>query len=80
MRPLSNYIDTLDMVRSYAAKQLGNAQLQEKTSSVQETDDYGETCTVHSIDGESDWETIRLRIVDGLQASLPEPSKGRCCR
>ncbi len=76
MRPLSNYIDTLDMVRSYVAKQLGNAQLQEKTSSVQETDDYGETCTVHSIDGESDWETIRLRIVDGLQASLPEPIEG----
>lgn len=76
MRPLSNYIDTLGTVRSYVAKQLGNAQFQEKTSSAVETDDYGETCTVHSIDGESDWETIRLRIVDGLQSSLPEPIEG----
>jgi hypothetical protein len=76
MRPLSNYVDTLDTVRSYVAKELGNAQLQEKTSSAEETDDYGKTCTVHSIEGDSDWETIRLGIVGGLEASLPEPIEG----
>lgn len=76
MMPLENFVSGLATVRGYVARQLANETFVEKTSSKEMTDDYGETCVVHSIDGESDWEAIRWKIIGDLENSLPVPVEG----
>lgn len=71
---LESYIDTMDLVLKYTQKELVNTAMYEKIKS--EKIDWGKkedgsSCIQQSIDGESDWETIRLEIVAGLESSLP---------
>lgn len=77
MRPLENFINLMDKVQAYTQKELQNQTLVEKTISQDGglTND-GKPCITHSIDGTSDWETLRLGIVDGLSSSLPVPTEG----
>jgi hypothetical protein len=76
MLPLENFTEGLGTVRAYAARQLANETFVENTSSKEVTDDYGETCVVHSIDGVSDWEVLRWQIIADLENSLPVPVEG----
>lgn len=76
LQALDNFVGALGTVRTYTAKQLANEQLKEVVTSHEETDDYGKTCTVHTIDGSSDWEVLRVGIVNQLFASLPVPVEG----
>ncbi len=76
MQPLSQYVDLLEKVKSYTQKQLANTTFNETITSSEQTDDFGTTCTVYTIEEGSDWETLRRGIVDGLEASLPFPVEG----
>ncbi len=76
MPQLNSYVELLEQVKSYTQKQLANTQFNETVTSGEETDDFGTTCTVHNIEPGSDWEEIRLQIVNGLEQSLPVPVEG----
>lgn len=71
MGPLENFINLMDTVQSFVKKELADAKLNETV----ETSTDG-TCTHHDIVGTSDWETLRLQIVGGLNGSLPVPTEG----
>lgn len=73
MIPLESFVTLMDKVQVYVQKELQNQTLNEKTVASQ-PDDSG--CISHSIEGESDWETLRLGIVNGLESSLPVPTEG----
>ena len=76
MAQLDAFTALMKSVVAYTQKELSNATLQEKISSHQETDDAGTTCTVYTIDDGSDWEALRIGIVNGLKAALPAPTEG----
>jgi hypothetical protein len=75
---LQNLITLLDTVQEYVRKELGNTELRESvvTTRVPDPEHEGKECDRIIIDGESDWEKLRLGIVEGLQASLPIPTEG----
>lgn len=73
MVPLENFVTLMDKVQVYVQKELQNQTLNEKTVASQ-PDESG--CVAHSIDGESDWEALRIGVTDGLLASLPVPTEG----
>ncbi len=78
MPKLASYITALEHAQSYVQKQLQNETLIEKTKEVRGPDPYedGKECVTHELDGESDWETIRLQIISELSAALPQPADG----
>jgi len=78
MGALQNFISMMGTVRSYVDKELGNAKLDEQIISVTGPDnqDPTKTCTQEQIQGTSDWETLRLGIISGLEGSLPVPTEG----
>lgn len=78
MVPLESFIGLMDTVLSYAEKELGNAELHE-TLTVTEGPDYdvpGATCTTHGVGDDSDWERLRIGVMDGMKSSLPVPVEG----
>jgi len=78
MMPLANFIELMDKVIEYGNKELANTTLTEKLTTVTGPDPYDEKkkCIQHVIDGDSDWEYLRLQIVSGLKGSLPIPLEG----
>jgi len=76
---LDSFVQLMEKVQSYTKKQLGNTALNETI--VDKTypdvkDETGKVCVQHEIEGESDWEDLRIGIVSGLEASLPLPVEG----
>jgi len=78
MPPLENFINLMDKVKEYGEKELTNTTLAEKIISTTKPNPYDETknCTRYSFDGTSDWEYLRVGLVNGLNASLPVPLEG----
>jgi len=78
MPPLENFINLMDKVKEYGEKELTNTTLAEKIISTTNPNPYDETknCTRYSFDGTSDWEYLRVGLVNGLNASLPVPIEG----
>jgi hypothetical protein len=78
MANLRAFRDALDPARRYAARQLQNARMEERVQTITGPDPWDETqiCTEHFIEGESDWEQIRLGVIDALIAALPAPVEG----
>jgi hypothetical protein len=76
--PLENFISLMDKVQSYTAKELGNAALTENITQHNEpiSDDPSKTCTFYTVDSDSDWENLRLGIIQSLHDSLPVPTEG----
>ena len=77
MVPLRSFIGLLDTVQAYVAKELSDAELYE-TLAVEDVADASHadgTCSRHVVT-ESDWETLRIGITDGLKASIPVPVEG----
>jgi len=78
MVPLDNFIALLETVQMYVDKELANAELQESVTTVEtpDNDRPGETCTTHVVEDGSDWEMLRVRLVDGLKSSIPVSVEG----
>ncbi len=81
LRNLENlraFREALDLARAYAARELENEQLQEQVREVTGPDPWDETktCTTFRLEGDSDWEQIRLGILDALTEALPAPVEG----
>ena len=78
LQPLEQFISLMDTVQSYTQKELGNQTLSEQVVSSTRPDpnDPTKTCVEYSINGASDWEAMRLGIVDGLVSSEPTPVEG----
>ncbi len=78
MVALHNFIDLMQTVQSYVEKELRNTTLAEAVKDETGPDpiDEGKTCTQHVVQEGSDWEALRLKIVDGLLLSLPQPLEG----
>jgi len=78
LRPLENYIGLMQTVQAYVSKELGNTTLTEHISKNTMPDPYDETkqCTYYEVDQGSDWETLRLGMLDGLESALPLPVEG----
>ncbi|HVW66550.1 MAG TPA: DUF3160 domain-containing protein [Candidatus Peribacteraceae bacterium] len=76
LQPLQRFVDLMKQVQDYTQKELSNAQLSETITSKQETGDDGKTCTVYSIQGQSDWEVLRRQIIQSLLAAEPVPTEG----
>ncbi|MFH1077908.1 MAG: DUF3160 domain-containing protein, partial [Patescibacteria group bacterium] len=78
MGPLKRFITLMGTVRAYTDKELGNETLSERTRKESRPDDLDATmtCTEEFIDGTSDWETLRLGVLEGLDASMPYPVEG----
>ncbi len=78
MVPLHNFIDLMQTVQSYVEKELQNATLAEtvKDETGPDPNVEGKPCTQHLVQDGSDWEVLRLKIVDGLAMSLPQPLEG----
>lgn len=76
--PLENYITLLTDISAYVEKELGNSALHEATKDSEREDptDPTKTCIEHWIDGQSDWEDLRLKIVEELENALPVPTEG----
>ncbi len=76
--PLENFIALMDTVQSYVEKELGNSTLNEKVVTVTGVDPEDETkpCVHHDIEGTSDWEALRVGLMDGLTSALPVPTEG----
>ncbi len=88
--PLENFIALLEKVQNYVSKQLTNTAMTEKVVSKDRPDPEhaGQTCTeyfldlaldpdgVHGYPDFSDWETLRLGIVNDLLSSIPVPVEG----
>lgn len=79
MAPLETYIAMLDVVMDYTNKELGNTTLKEEVTTTTEPDpeDPKKMCTHHDITGVgSDWETLRLVLMNDLLNSIPVPVEG----
>lgn len=84
--PLENFIALIDKIKDYSKKELNNATLNEKIITTKRPDpvDPKKVCIEYFIDGRteenpngiSDWEDLRLKLVDGLIASIPSPLEG----
>lgn len=75
---LQTYISLLEIVRDYSKKQLENTQLNEKVVEHRDPDpeDQSKTCVSYSIEGDSDREILRRKMVDLMEQALPEPVEG----
>jgi hypothetical protein len=75
---LDSFVEALEKAKRYVVKELQDTALQEKTKQT-EVDSYmepGKKCVLHGIDGESDWETIRVEILRSLGGAMPQPADG----
>jgi hypothetical protein len=75
MNALENYVTALTLARDISAKELADGVLQEKVADETVTDNEGNPCVMHNIQGESEVEQLR-RLVDKLSAALPVPLDG----
>ncbi len=79
LNTLDSFVQLMEKVRTYTQKELTNTALKEtivdKTYS-DVKDENGNVCVQHEIEGESEWEDLRMGIVSGLEASLPLPVEG----
>jgi len=76
--PLERFVALMDLVQGFVKKELGDEKLRETVVSSARPDpsDSAKTCDEYAIDGESDWEKLRLGIVSGLRDSIPTPVEG----
>lgn len=76
--PLERFGALMDLVQGYVRKELADEKLSENVirSSRPDPNNEGKTCDEEVIDGESDWETLRLGVVNGLRESIPTPVEG----
>lgn len=74
---LSSFIEAIDLAKAYVVKQLHNEKFAEEVVKEWRGEGPdGEECVEYSLEGESDWEVLRSRIVSQLQNSLPVPVEG----
>jgi hypothetical protein len=78
MVPLENFVALMDKVNVYTEKELTNTKLNEEITSETRDDPEapGKKCTEQFISEGSDWETLRLEIIQGLTDSIPVPLEG----
>lgn len=76
--PLENLIGLMDLVQPYVQKELADDALHEEIVSNEgpDPDDPAKTCLTYRFDGDSDWETLRVTLMDKLKASIPWPVEG----
>lgn len=76
--PLGHFVELMDGVQGYVAKELADAALREDVSRMKRPDpnDEGKECDEEVIVGTSDWEDLRLGIAQRLEYSLPVPVEG----
>ncbi|HTK04882.1 MAG TPA: DUF3160 domain-containing protein [Candidatus Eisenbacteria bacterium] len=76
--PLERFAALMDLVQEYVKKELADTKLSETVirSSRPDPNDATKTCDEQVIDGESDWEKLRLGIISGLRESIPTPIEG----
>lgn len=78
LAPLENFIKLMDTVQAYVGKELANAELNEKVAKqvTPDSDQPSGLCTSNVIADGSDWETLRLGLLNDLKAALPVPTEG----
>lgn len=78
MSALANFSAMMDVVQDYTRKELTNTTLTEviKASTRPDPEDAAKTCKESKIEGESDWEVLRVKLVDSLKGTLPSPVEG----
>lgn len=73
---VDSFVEAVNLALSFTERELQDKTFSEKTKTEKSIDINGDPCVSHSIDGNSDWENIRLKIIDKLEQSLPRPSDG----
>lgn len=76
---LDTFVRLMEKVRTYTGKELGNTALTEtivEKTYAEVKDETGKVCVQNEIEGESEWEDLRVGIVSGLEGSLPYPVEG----
>ncbi len=78
MEPLKAFIGLMTTVQSYVAKELTNEILKENVTSKQRPDpkDDNKTCTEYFIEDTSDWEVLRVQLVNDLARAMPRIIEG----
>ncbi len=76
MGALENFINLMDKAQTFTTRELADETMNETISHSEETDDSGVTCTVYTIDDGSDWEALRIGMVNDLRTSQPLSVEG----
>lgn len=78
MGPLDTFTQLMAQVKDYTEKELKNTEYKEPMTSETGPDpeDSSKSCTTYTIPDDSDWEVLRIKLVQELDGSIPVPTEG----
>jgi hypothetical protein len=78
LNQLENFVKLMNLVQPYVQKELADTVLQESVivNEGPDPNDPTKICRQENLNGDSDWEILRLQVLAGLKDSVPTPTEG----